>query len=280
MEAGIQKIPVSQIDRDLSQPRQDFDEEALQELARSIKDNGLLMPVSLRKNGQGRYQLIAGERRFRAVQILGWTEVPAIVHDVDQNGFRKMQLLENLVRTDLNPVEKARAFKQMLSEGMTDEEVGRSIGKEAQYVRWLTQILNCREQALHLIAKGQLPVWVGWHLSRLTDNGQFRALRTFQMHRYSANEMVAVCERIYAEEHKLKLFDDTPLTSDEIKVVRAFEKSFTRLFLELNRLVKLAVEKPGLEIRLDRKQVKEVESRMRWLDKLLIRREKHDDDKG
>lgn len=272
MEAGIQKIPVGLIDRDPSQPRQEFGDEELDMLAKSIESSGLLQPISVRLNGDGRFKVIAGERRFRAVQMLGWPEVPAIVHDIDDRAFRNMQLLENFVRKDLSPVELARAFKQRLDEGQTDEEIASSIGKQSSYIRWLVSILNCKEQALHLLAKGQLPVWVGWHLARLSDNGQVRALRTFQMLKLSAGEMVSICERIYAEEHQIKLFDDTPLSSSEVKVLRSFERAFTRLYGELKKLGKLAEEKPGLDVRLDRKQVKEVESRMRWLDKLLRRR--------
>jgi len=92
MEAGIQRVKVELIDRDETQPRQDFDDVALQELARSIESNGLLQPVNLRKS-DGRFIIIAGERRFRAVQQLGWKEVPAIVHDVDMNGHRKLESL-------------------------------------------------------------------------------------------------------------------------------------------------------------------------------------------
>ena len=273
MESGIQKIPLELIDRDETQPRTDFDEEGLQELAKSIETNGLLVPISLRKT-DGRFIIMAGERRFRAVQMLGWTEIPAIVHEVSFNGFRKLQLLENVVRKPLNPIELARAFKQMLDESMTDEEIAHSIGKQLSYIHWLVSILNCKDQALHLIAKGQLPVWVGWHLARLSDNGQFRALRTFQMLKLSAAEQVAICERIYAEEHQIKMLDVVPLTSTESKVLRAFEVGFTRLYREFGRLMKLDKVKPGSAggVKLLRAHIKEMESKFRWLDKILMRK--------
>lgn len=275
MEAGIQRVPLELIDRDPGQPRTEFDEEALQQLADSIKENGLLQPVTLRRT-DGRFVVIAGERRVRACRMIGWKEIQAIVLDVDQNGFRKLQMIENVVREPLNPVEFAKGLQRMVSEGMTTDEIGKAIGRDSGHISYTLQILNCVEEALHLIAKGQLKVWVGWHLARLSQNGQHRALRTFQLHSFCANEMVSICERIYAQEHQIPLFDDIPLTSAETKVAKVFMVAFTRLSAQFDKLEKLEYKKPGFvasaigrNAKVVRLQVRELMRKLRWLDKLL-----------
>lgn len=207
--AEVQEIGVGLIDRDETQPRQDFDEGGIAELARSIKANGLLQPVTVRRRN-GRYQLVAGERRYRAVLQLGWETIPAIVQMMNDDSFRKFQMIENVVRRQLNSVELALGLKQMLDEGIDIKEAAEAIGRDVGYVRWVTSILNCGEPALHLVKLGQITVWVAWHLARLSDDGQRLALRIFQMRHYSAKEMVRQCERIYARENQLEMPVDVP----------------------------------------------------------------------
>lgn len=204
MEAEVEEIGVGLIDRDATQPRTDFDKDGILELARSIETNGLLQPITVRRRDGG-YQLVAGERRWRAVRQLGWETIPAIVQVMADDSFRKFQMIENVVRRQLNSLEMALGLKQMLNEGMSPKEVAEALGKDAGYVTWITSILNCREQGLHLLKLGQITVWVAWHLARLSDNGQQLALRIFQMHRFSAKEMVRQCEKIYARENQLEM---------------------------------------------------------------------------
>lgn len=207
--AEVQEIGVDRIDRDATQPRSDFREDEMERLAKSMADVGLLQPISV-CSVDGRYQLVAGERRWRAAQMLGWETILAIVVDGDSRKFRKLQMAENRVRTNLNPMELVRGLQQMLAEGMAPHEIDDALGQPRGETKWHTQILGCIEQAQHLIATGQIGPWVGWHLARLSANGQLRALRVFQLHKFNAREMVRQCERIYAQENQLEMPVDVP----------------------------------------------------------------------
>jgi ParB/RepB/Spo0J family partition protein len=275
MEQGIVKVPLDMIDRDPFQPRTEFDNEELQRLVLSIKENGLLQPISLKRNGGGRFIIIAGERRFRSAQILGWSDIPAIIHDIDKEVYRKMQLLENCVRVDLNPVELALAINRMLDEKIDADQIARSIGKDKSYIAWITSILNCNERALHMLANKQLPVWVGWHMARLSANGQNRALRTFQLNSFNANEMVTICEKIYSEENQVEMFDPASLTSGESIIMQSLEQAYNRLFHMLERALKLDKAKPGVAgtAKIPRGSIKIMKNMLYWLDKQITSRE-------
>ena len=153
---AYQAIELRRVKPDPDQPRRRFDEAALRELAQSMASNGLLQPIVVRPNGIG-YILIAGERRWRAACLLGWETIPAIVRsDVTLGGAAKLQLLENIVRQDLNPVEEARAFKKMLDEGHAIEELGSAVGMTVRQVEWRVEMLSAREDVLHLVANGAI----------------------------------------------------------------------------------------------------------------------------
>ena len=123
-EDKISHLKISMVDPKSDQPRKYFDKEALEQLADSIVENGLLQPILVREYGDGRYQIIAGERRFRASKIAGLTEIPAIVLDRDDRKTAQIALIENLQREDLNPLEEAMAYKSLAEEfDMTQEEL-------------------------------------------------------------------------------------------------------------------------------------------------------------
>lgn len=274
----IDMIATELIERDPTQPRVSFDQDALDELAKSIETNGLLQPISLRKFNGG-FQIVAGERRFRAMLALEWKTVPAIIHDLADNEYRKFQLIENIVREDLNPIEYARAMQQMVDEGMSKDEIGDAIGKTGGDVKWHLSILGCSDQAQHLIAIGQVSSWVGWHLARLSQNGQLRALRSFQMNKYTAMEMVALCERILAEENQTEMFEPAELTDPEKVQGDRFLRDFNSLSAAFVRLEKLELSKPGTVATIMPgqyveqyiEQVKIMGKKLRWLEKQLAR---------
>ena len=115
-ENQVSLLRLSLIDPKSDQPRKHFDKEALETLAESIKENGLLQPILVREYGDGRYQIIAGERRFRASKLAGLSEIPAIVMDKDDRKVAEISLIENIQREDLNPIEEALAFKALAEE--------------------------------------------------------------------------------------------------------------------------------------------------------------------
>lgn len=145
--SNLSEIPVSQIEPNPNQPRREFDEEALQELAASIREIGIIQPVTLRQTAEGRYQIIAGERRWRASQIAGLTAIPAYIRTVEDENVMEMALVENIQREDLNAIEIALAYEH-LSEttGMTQEKISERVGKSRTAVTNYMRLLKLPAQ--------------------------------------------------------------------------------------------------------------------------------------
>ncbi len=153
----ILEIPIDKIQPGAAQARQDFDQQSLCELAESIKHHGVIQPVVVRPIAEDRYELIVGERRWRASQIAGLKTIPAVVKKVDSVTSSEMMLVENLQRKDLNPVEEATAYKRLLDEfGLTQEEVSRRVGKSRPHVTNMLRLLQLPEEVLQLLAKGAI----------------------------------------------------------------------------------------------------------------------------
>ncbi len=153
---GVLKLPIEAIQRDTLQPRRHFDEEKLRELTESIKVQGLLQPVLVRKDGEG-YKLIAGERRWRASQAAGLHEIPAIVREVSAVEAFELALVENLQRADLNPMEEAEGYHRLVEEfGLTQEQVSQRVGKERSTVANALRLLGLPPEVKLLVAEGSL----------------------------------------------------------------------------------------------------------------------------
>jgi len=152
----ISKVPMHLIDRNLSQPRQAFDEEKLNDLAESIKIHGVLQPILLSEK-DGRYLLVAGERRWRASKIAGLKEIPALVKDLTPVEISQIALIENLQRDDLNPIEEAQGMKNLMSEyGLTQEEVAKALSKSRPAVANTLRLLSLPEYIIKHITDGEL----------------------------------------------------------------------------------------------------------------------------
>jgi ParB family transcriptional regulator, chromosome partitioning protein len=154
---GAGLLPVAAIEPHPGQPRRHFDESALTELAASIAARGVIQPVIVRPWGEGRYQLVAGERRWRAAQRAQLHEIPAIVRDLSDREVLALALIENLQREDLNPVEEARAYQRLAEgEGLTQAEIARMVDKSRSHVANLQRLLNLPETVLELVEEGAL----------------------------------------------------------------------------------------------------------------------------
>ncbi len=153
---GVLKLPIESIQRDSLQPRRHFDEEKLRELTESIKAQGLLQPILVRKEGSG-YRIIAGERRWRASQAAGLHEIPAIVREVSEAQAFELALVENLQRADLNPMEEADGYRRLVEEfGLTQEQVSQRVGKERSTVANALRLLGLPDEVKTLVAEGTL----------------------------------------------------------------------------------------------------------------------------
>ena len=156
-EESISKLKISLVDPKRDQPRKHFDKEALEQLAASITENGLLQPILVREYGDGRYQIIAGERRFRASKLAGLTEIPAIVLERDDKRAAQIALIENIQRENLNPIEEALAYKSLAKEyGMTQEDLSQKVGKSRSAIANSTRLLDLPEEILTMVASGEL----------------------------------------------------------------------------------------------------------------------------
>ena len=152
-----QMLPLHKVEPNPDQPRQDFDEEELQQLADSISVHGVIQPLTVRQLPSGYYQIIAGERRWRASRIAGLYEVPAVVIEADDKKATELALIENLQRSDLNPVEEALGYQTLMSDyGMTQEETAKSVGKSRPAVANALRLLQLCPEVLEMLRSGKL----------------------------------------------------------------------------------------------------------------------------
>ena len=156
-EEKIIKLKISLVDPKRDQPRKHFDKEALEQLADSIRENGLLQPILVREYGDSRYQIIAGERRFRACKLAGLTEIPAIILERDDKNAAQIALIENIQREDLNPLEEALAYRALAEEyGMTQEELSSKVGKSRSAIANAVRLLDLPDEILTMVASREL----------------------------------------------------------------------------------------------------------------------------
>lgn len=155
--SAVIKIGVENIVANPFQPRKKFDEENLKSLSESIKRKGVLQPVLVVKSNNGKYQLVAGERRFRATKIAGLTEIPAIVTEIGEKDQLEIAILENIQREDLNPIEEAEAYKRLMNEfSHTQEELSEILGKSRSHIANILRLLTLPEDVKELLREKKL----------------------------------------------------------------------------------------------------------------------------
>lgn len=176
MASRVRQIETHLIRASKANPRKDFDVEALNELAASIREVGIIQPIVVVQRGQ-RFQIVAGERRWRAAKLVGLTKIPAIVRDLSRQEIAKLSLIENFHRRDLNPVEEAQAIEELirvLKVGVN--EVSEMLGKSDGYVYTRRRLLELPSEILREIEEGRLPVATAQHLTRLSNKHEIREL--------------------------------------------------------------------------------------------------------
>lgn len=173
----IQEIPLKQIIPNTYQPRRQFDDVQLNELAQSIQVNGLLQPIIVRLNDDQKYEIIAGERRFRAVELLNWEKIPAIVRDYSNQESAALALIENLQREDLNPIEEAQAYQQLEQmEQLPQKDLARKLGKSQSYVANKLRLLKLAQPIQQAIITGTISQRHGRALLNLSAKQQEEVL--------------------------------------------------------------------------------------------------------
>ena len=156
-KSPYQKLPIYKVEPNPNQPRQDFDEEELESLADSIAEHGIVQPLTVRQLESGYYQIIAGERRWRAARMAGLNEVPAVIMEADDKKVMELALIENLQRQDLNPVEEAMGYQTLMEDyGLTQEETAKRVGKSRPAVANALRLLGLCPEVLEKLRSGEL----------------------------------------------------------------------------------------------------------------------------
>lgn len=169
---GVKEIPLSQITANPFQPRQRFDDDAIRELAASIKATGVLQPVLVRTHGDG-YQLVAGERRLRAAGFAGLERIPALVRDVTDREMMELALVENIQREDLNPIEEARAFHALVEKiGLTHDQLSERVGKQRSSITNSLRLLALPAEVQDMVSRGTLSAGHARALLSLPNAGE------------------------------------------------------------------------------------------------------------
>ncbi|WP_317146598.1 ParB/RepB/Spo0J family partition protein [Endozoicomonas sp. 8E] len=201
----LKEIPVEFMLRGKYQPRRDMHPDALEELAESIKAQGIMQPIVVRPVSRNRYEIIAGERRWRAAQLAGLAEVPALVRDVPDEAAIAMSLIENIQREDLNPIEEAIALSRLQKEfELTQQEVAEAVGKSRAAVANILRLMSLSSDVKKMLEYGDLEMGHARALLPLSDMEQLEAARTVVAKGLSVRQTEALARRMVQEKEQGK----------------------------------------------------------------------------
>ena len=213
---GLLTLPISKVEPRADQPRTSFDEEALHDLAESIAQYGLIQPILVRKLDSGYYQIIAGERRWRASRLAGLTEIPVRVVEADDRRTAELALVENLQREDLNPIEEAKGYRTLMEDyGLSQEEVARGVGRSRPSVANALRLLSLSPQVMELVEKGELSAGHARALVPIPDGGrQLEAARQVIKQAFSVRKTELLAGKILKERAAVPPESEAGLTID------------------------------------------------------------------
>ena len=229
----VTTLPLQKIEPNPKQPRRTFDPEALQSLADSIAEHGVVQPLAVRDAGNGYYQIIAGERRWRAARLAGLTELPVVVLDADDQTVMELALIENLQRQDLNPMEEAEGYRVLMEDyGLTQEQAAARVGKSRPAVANALRLLALPDEVRAMVEEGTLSAGHARAVLTLSSHRlQKAAAQKIIALRLSVRQAEAMCKRMAAEEKPKKV--KPALTVD---YVGECEKALTK---QLGRKVRI-----------------------------------------
>lgn len=256
---SILNIPIEDISPNRNQPRTDFDEEALGELAESIKVHGLLQPILLR-DINGKYEIIVGERRWRACKLAGLKEIPSIIKEVGEEESAKIALIENIQREDLNPIEEAQAYKRLMEDfNLTQEELSLQIGKSRSYIANSIRLLRLDDEIIDKISEGKLSQGHGKALLGIKDKqAQVRIAEEILNKNLNVRDAEAMAKnkRLNIEEDLEERLENSYINSIEENLMRALGTKVN--LIHGNKKGKIEIEYYGDE---DLERILEVLSR-------------------
>lgn len=215
----VSTLPLREIEPDKDQPRKDFDEQALSELADSIARHGLLQPIAVRAAAGGAYKIIAGERRWRAARLAGLSEVPVVIKDVTDAEAMELALIENLQREDLDPVEEAMGYRQLMDRcELTQEQAAQKIGKSRSAIANSLRLLNLPDDVLAFLKEGKLSTGHAKVLLGLPDATlQTKAAEAVVGQNLNVRQTEALCKKLAKPEKPPKPQPLRPALAGEVE---------------------------------------------------------------
>ena len=262
-------LPISQVESCSTQPRKSFDPEALSDLADSIRVHGIIQPLTVRKLQSGYYQIIAGERRWRAARMAGLTQVPAVVIEADDRKAMELAMIENLQREDLNPMEEAAGYRSLIEDyGLTQEEAAQRVSRSRPAVANAMRLLALPQEVQWLIEQGNLSAGHGRALLSLpTPEEQIAFAEEIMAHHWSVRETE---ERIRRILHQMNQPDE-PKEDAPLKIY--FQEAERKLTADLGRKVTISQGKKKGKIALEYYDQEDLELLMQALATLEARKE-------
>ena len=232
-DSAYRMLPLHRVEPNPEQPRQDFDQEELEALSESIRQHGIIQPLTVRETGEGYYQIIAGERRWRAARMAELTEIPAIVIEADDKKAMELALIENLQRQDLNSVEEALGYQSLINEfGLTQEEAAARVGKSRPAVANALRLLSLDEKVLEMLRAGTITAGHAKAILMLkSGKKQLEAAQKIANLGLSVRQAELLCKNMSREQEKVK--EETVFQVDYVKEC---EKSLSK---HLGRGVKI-----------------------------------------
>ena len=233
----INEIPLEQIEANPNQPRREFDEDALRELANSINEIGIIQPITLRQVAENKFQIIAGERRWRASQLAGLQAIPAYIRTIKDESIMELALVENIQREDLNAIEIALAYEHLLSaEGMTQERVSERVGKSRTAITNYLRLLKLPAQVQMALQKKEIDMGHARALLAIDSPSlQIKLFREIQKHGYSVRKVEELAQ-------KLKNGEDIQSGKKTIATKAAMPEEVTRIRQRLSDFLDTKVQ--------------------------------------
>jgi len=197
-------VQIKDIQKNPYQPRKEFSEEKIQELAQSIKENGLIQPIIVRKSPVLGYEILAGERRYRASIAAGLSEVPVIVKQLSDQDMMLHSIIENLQRENLNPIEEAKAYQSLIDKGFTHTEIAEKMGKSRPYITNLVRLLGLPKHILTEVESGRLSQAHARLLIQLSSDKQDKLLNRIQTENLSVRQVEQILQKTKKSSKKEK----------------------------------------------------------------------------
>ena len=197
-------VQIKDIQKNPYQPRKEFSEEKIQELAQSIKENGLIQPIIVRKSPVLGYEILAGERRYRASIVAGLSEVPVIVKQLSDQDMMLHSIIENLQRENLNPIEEAKAYQSLIDKGFTHTEIAEKMGKSRPYITNLVRLLGLPKHILTEVESGRLSQAHARLLIQLSSDKQDKLLNRIQTENLSVRQVEQILQKTKKSSRKEK----------------------------------------------------------------------------